>query len=248
MSGPGAPPRGLVLRSLLVQASWNTRTQIGAGFAWALLPFLRRTRGSDPEALERAVARHAAPFNAHPYLTPLALSAVARLEAEGASPETIDRFKTALRGPLGALGDRLVWARWLPCTLLFACAAALAGAPWWAVAGGFLLVYNGGHLALRLWGARVGWQAGRDVGARLREADLGRWSERLGVPTAGACGALGGAILGMALGGAVTLWLPALAVAAMFALGVLVGERGARTGARLAALVILLLSALGWLT
>ncbi|MEZ4414529.1 MAG: PTS system mannose/fructose/sorbose family transporter subunit IID [Gemmatimonadota bacterium] len=248
MSGGGLTVVRTVLRSLLIQGSWNTRTQIGNGFAWALAPVLRRVYAQNPDALEAAVTRHAAPFNAHPYLAALALAAVARMEEEGEPSERIERFKTALRGPLGALGDRLIWARWLPLSLLCASAAALRGAPWWAVAAGFLVLYNAGHLALRIWAARTGWQAGKDVGTRLRAADLSRWSGRLGLPTAVASGVLLGAILGLALGGAATLWFPGVAVAALFALGVFVGERGARTGARLAALVILMLSLVGWLS
>jgi len=42
------------------------------------------------------------------------VGAAARAELDGESPERIDRMRTALCGPLGATGDRLIWAGWLP--------------------------------------------------------------------------------------------------------------------------------------
>ena len=102
------------LRSFLVQGAWNYHTMLGTGFAFSLLPGLRRIHAEDPVALDASVQRHLEHFNAHPYLTGVALGAVLRMEDEGVAPETVSRFKVAVRGPLGSLGDRLVWATWLP--------------------------------------------------------------------------------------------------------------------------------------
>lgn len=158
----------LLLRSLGIQGSWNYKTLIGAGFAVALLPALRVIYGRDPERLEAAVRRHGELFNSHPYLTPMALGAVARLEAEGADPAYIERFKTAIRAALGSLGDRLIWAGWRPLCLLGALALLALEAPWWLVVAAFLVVYNAGHLALRTWALAVGLREGRRVASRLR--------------------------------------------------------------------------------
>jgi len=98
------------LRSFTIQGSWNYRSMVGGGVAFCLLPVLRavaRTRG---EPLQDALQRHVGHFNAHPYLTSLALGAIARLEADGEDPEAVQRFKAAIRGPLGGLGDALIWA------------------------------------------------------------------------------------------------------------------------------------------
>ena len=64
----------------------------------------------------RARARY---FNAHPYLAALAIGALARAELDQVPPARIERFRSALCGPLGSVGDRLVWASWLPgCSLI----------------------------------------------------------------------------------------------------------------------------------
>lgn len=158
------------LRSLAIQGSWNYRTLIGNGFAFSLLPFLRKHYGDDPAALAAAVTRHRETFNGHPYLVGIALGAVARLEAENAAPQTIERFKAAIRGPLGTIGDRLVWAGWRPLCLILCLALYYVGLHWiWAVIG-FLVVYNAGHFALRAWGFAIGFRRGRAVGETLRKA------------------------------------------------------------------------------
>jgi mannose/fructose/N-acetylgalactosamine-specific phosphotransferase system component IID len=167
------------LRSFAIQGSWNYRTLVGTGFAFALLPVLRRVYGDNAAALRSAVDRQAGLFNTHPYLSGIALGAVARLEAEGASPELIERFKAALRGSLGTLGDRLVWAGWRPACMLFAILLLLLGAPWYVAVGTFLLAYNAGHFVLRWWALHTGLNAGRNVAERVREAGLEPLRDRI---------------------------------------------------------------------
>lgn len=168
------------LRSFAVGGSWNYRTLLGSGIAYALLPVLRRVHTGDPVRMRRALADHLQPFNAHPYMAALAVGALARAERDGVERETIRRFRRALSGPLGSLGDRTVWARWRPFCLLVSLAAwmGLGFTPWTSVLL-FLGLYNVGHLALRAWAFRTGWREGTDVAAALREWPPDRWSAGL---------------------------------------------------------------------
>jgi mannose PTS system EIID component len=165
---------GVFLRSFAIQGSWNYRTLIGTGFAFALLPVLRQVYAGRTADLRAAVERHAGLFNSHPYLAGIALGAVARLEVDGTPPELIERFKAALRGSLGTLGDRLIWAGWRPTCMLAALALLLLGVRWYIVVGMFLGLFNAGHLALRWWSLRTGFSAGRAVAERVRGAGLER--------------------------------------------------------------------------
>lgn len=180
----------LLLRSLAVQGSWNYRTLQGAGVAYALLPVLSRLHGGDGAALARSVGRHTDFFNAHPYFATIAIGALARMETEGIDDEAISHFKRALVGPLGTLGDRLIWARWRPFCLLLAILIFFAGAPWWVVSAAFLLLYNVLHFGLRIWGLRLGWQQGRDVARVLLSSPLRRLPDRLTIPLAAVSGAV----------------------------------------------------------
>jgi mannose PTS system EIID component len=173
---PPAPPlRASFIRLFTVQASWNYDRLLGVGMGVAEEPLLRalKSDAADGAAYQAAVARGARFFNAHPYLCGLAVGATARAEYDGAPPEEVERLRSALCGPLGALGDRLVWAGWLPLLSTAAVAAVALGARWWAAVV-FLLVYNAGHVALRWWALRAGWAAGTGVASALRHPVLQR--------------------------------------------------------------------------
>jgi PTS system mannose-specific IID component len=99
---------------------------------------------------------------------------------DGESPERIERFRTALCGPLGSVGDRLVWAGWLPFCSLASLALFGLGARAIAVVGFFLLVYNAGHFALRIWGLNTGWTHGLRVASALGNPVLRRGPQEIG--------------------------------------------------------------------
>lgn len=166
-------------RTFAVQGLWNYPTMIGPGLTYALLPLLRRIHAGDPVRMEAAVERHLESFNAHPYLAAVAVGALARLELDGAPPEEIERFRTALRGPLGTLGDRTIWAEWRPFCLLLAITLFGIGLSPWISALAFVVLYNVGHVWVRWWGFRRGWEEGRGVGKLLREFPMERLTDRL---------------------------------------------------------------------
>jgi mannose PTS system EIID component len=193
------------LRSFAIQGSWNYRTLQGSGFAFALMPVLRQVHGDGTAELQNAVVRHTGVFNAHPYLSGVALGAVARMEAEGEDPAVIERFKAALRGSLGALGDRVVWAGWRPACVLLGLCVLLATQSAAAAIAVFLLVYNSGHIALRWWALQTGLAHGRGVSEALRRAPVARWHESV---VAAAALLLGVAVPLVAAGGLTLSGLP----------------------------------------
>ena len=163
-----------LLRLFTLQGSWNYERMIGVGTGVAEEPLLRDLPGGPTgAAYHSALARGAHFFNAHPYLAGLAVGAAARAEHDGAAADQIERLRTALSGPLGSVGDRLVWAGWLPLTAGLAIAGVASGLGWTAVLG-FLIVYNAAHVALRWWALRQGWRLGLKVVAALQAPWLQR--------------------------------------------------------------------------
>lgn len=231
MSGIRRIPWAVVLRAFAIQGSWNYETLTGTGFAFVILPELKRIY-ADADALEAAVRRHETTFNSHPYLAPLALGAVIRMEQDGEDPAVIDRFKAALRGSLGTLGDQLVWAGWRPISVLFALALLLGGVPWWAAILLFLLLYNTLHLMLMVWGLRVGLSEGRQVADRLRASLVRTTQPRLMTTGSFAVGLVLALVIARGVPaldpGPGPIWI-ALAAAAAVA-GALWGERARRVG------------------
>ncbi len=177
-------------RLLAIQGAWNYETFLGNGIAFAMEPALRLLPGGpNGPAYKAAMARQAAYFNAHPYLASIAVGALARTELDGEPPERIERFRTALAGPLGSVGDRLVWAAWLPFCSLLALLAFGLGAGTGLVLLLFLGVYNAGHFALRAWGLHTGWTHGLRVAAALGSPLLRRGTPVIGRAAAFTAGA-----------------------------------------------------------
>lgn len=201
-----APPLPVVtrleiaLRLFMIQSAWNYELLLGNGVGFCIEPALRLLPGGKGGAAYRdALARESQYFNAHPYLAAVAVGALARAELEGAQPARIDRFRTALCGPLGSVGDRLVWAGWLPFCSLLALAAYGLGAGPVMVLLLFLGLYNVGHVALRAWGLSVGWRNGMRVAGSLATPVLRAGPAHL----ARAAALLAGIALPLALGRAI---------------------------------------------
>ncbi|MGH7678694.1 MAG: PTS system mannose/fructose/sorbose family transporter subunit IID [Gemmatimonadaceae bacterium] len=155
-------------RLLAIQGSWNYETLIGNGIGFCIEPALRLLPGGvHTPRFKEALARQSKYFNAHPYLASVAVGALARAELDGEAAAKIERFRTALAGPLGSVGDRLVWAGWLPFCSLVGLAVFGFGGGALAAVGTALILYNAGHFALRAWGLRVGWNRGLHVAQAL---------------------------------------------------------------------------------
>ncbi len=221
---PGPVRRSTELRAFLIQGSWNYRVMQGTGVAFAMLPVLRHVWGEGP-GFDEALARHCEHFNAHPYLSSVALGALTRLEAEHVDEATIRRFRAAIRGPLGALGDRVVWATWLPLAAVVALLLYWVGVPGWIPALTFVLFYNAVHLTMRLRGFRLGFDAGTGVGVRLRAMELTNRAERLSGVLLLLVGALVGLLIAGTPGAGVLGWPWQVALGLAFGVGLLGGVR-----------------------
>lgn len=178
---PFATRVAIFLRLLAVQGAWNYETLLGNGIGFCVEPALRQLPGgAEGDAYRAALARQSQYFNAHPYLAAVAVGALARAELDGTPPERIERFRTALCGPLGALGDRLVWATFLPlCSFAALVVFGIGGSPLATVLT-FLVLYNLGHVGLRVWGLGSGWRHGLAVAQSLGNPVLQQAPPQLG--------------------------------------------------------------------
>ena len=177
------------MRLFVFQASMNPERLQGLGMATAVEPLLRDLNGGPAGKAHRAaMGRAAGFFNTHPYLAGLAVGAVAKAEHQGLSAQQVDRLRTALKGPLGSLGDRLIWAGALPAAAAIGLILVTVTHPLVAI-GGFLLLFNAVHMTLRLWGLQAGWRAGVKVAEALRHPVLQAGLKAVGPVAALAIGA-----------------------------------------------------------
>lgn len=170
----------LYLRSFFVQTGWNYERMIAFGFTWILLPLMEKLYPVKEER-KRFLKRHLSTFNANPYLATYALGAVAKLEETRASEEEIGKFKNSLRGPLGALGDNLVWMNLRPTLLILGMTLAPISGALGAMV--FWLLYNIYQVHLRARGLFKGYDLGLKVASDLRSEyypKMIKWISRMG--------------------------------------------------------------------
>jgi PTS system mannose-specific IID component len=143
----------------------------------------------------------------------------------------------ALAGPLGSVGDRLVWAAWLPFCSLLALLVFGLGAGAATVLLTFLGVYNAGHFALRAWGLRTGWSHGLRVAQALGNPLLRRGTGIIGRAGAFTAGAAFPLALVRTIGPGRVL-IGAVIVAALLGTALMVRLHGRIDGWRLALFVL----------
>jgi mannose PTS system EIID component len=206
------PRTEALLRLFAVQASYTYERMLGIGVGHASVPLLRDVLATrSARARHEAVSRSADFFNSHPYLAAVAVGAEVRAEQDGRPGETITRLRTALSGPLGALGDQLIWAGWVPALVGFALAAA-AWAGIWAVVA-IVVVHNVLRVWLMSWGLDLGLREGLGVGGALQRSWLPRGADDAQRIAAFAVGLAIPIVLGQLLAGvAVTALLITVAV------------------------------------
>jgi PTS system mannose-specific IID component len=170
----------LYFRSFFVQTGWNYERMIALGFTWILLPLVEKLC-PDREERVRFLRRHLSFFNANPYLATYAVGAVAKLEESGAASEEVGKLKESLSGPLGALGDNLMWMNLKPALLILGIILTSTSGVLGAVV--FWLLYNMHQVYLRGRGLCRGYALGLSVASDLRSSyysQMVKWIGRMG--------------------------------------------------------------------
>ncbi|WP_125604280.1 PTS system mannose/fructose/sorbose family transporter subunit IID [Lapidilactobacillus bayanensis] len=118
-------------RSTFLQGSWNYERMQNAGFAYSLIPALKKlyTTKDDRAA---ALKRHMEFFNTHPYLASPILGVTLALEEERANGApvddvTIQGVKVGMMGPLAGIGDPVFWFTVKPIIGALAASLAMSG-------------------------------------------------------------------------------------------------------------------------
>lgn len=172
------PRMRALLRLASLQASYTYERMQGIGIAVAEEPLLEPLAPT-PERARAARGRAAQYFNAHPFLAGAAVGALARAELDGEPGERILRLRTALSGPLGALGDQLFWAGIVPAVMGLVLIAVAAGLGLWPIAGA-VVGYNVLRVLVTWWGLRVGLAHGLKVAHAISESPLPTLATRAG--------------------------------------------------------------------
>lgn len=108
------------------QWGWNYEKMQGLGYAYSMMPVIKRLYESNPEKMKTALKTHLGFFNTTPAMSSLIIGANIGLEDEIGmdDPEAIVGLKTGLMGPFAGVGDTLFIAIYR--AIVFSIAAYMA--------------------------------------------------------------------------------------------------------------------------
>lgn len=109
-----------------LQWGWNYEKMQGLGYAWVIMPALKKIYKDDPEAMKKALNLQLGYFNTTPAMSHLIVGADMALEEELGieSEEAVAGLKTGLMGPFAGVGDTLFIAIYR--AIVFSIAAYMA--------------------------------------------------------------------------------------------------------------------------
>ena len=156
-------------RSQFLQASWNFERMQNVGWAYSMIPALKKLYSSK-EDRALALKRHLEFFNTHPYLAAPVLGVTLTLEEEKAAGEDIDNaaiqgVKIGMMGPLAGVGDPIFWGTIRP--VLGAFAASLALSESWMGPIIFFLAWNAIRMAFLWYSQELGYVQGGNITQNL---------------------------------------------------------------------------------
>lgn len=154
--------RSLFFRSLALEANFNFETLQNTGFAFAMLPVLKKLYPTKA-AMSQALERHMQLFNTSTYGCTLILGITAAMEEQHSRDESFDAgsinpVKLGLMGPLAGVFDSLFWGTLKVIAAGVGTSLALKG----NIAGPvlFILLFNIPHLLLRYQLTFIGYNTG----------------------------------------------------------------------------------------
>ena len=185
-------------RSFTLQASESYAHMQALGYAYCMVPVLKKIYKNKPEKYKDALVRHTAFFNTTPHVAPFVMGITTAMEEENSKNEDFDvsaisAIKAALMGPIAGIGDSFYWGT-------FRVVAAGIGIQF-AATGNILgpllyfAIYTTLHFMGRYYSTTLGYKLGTSF---LKDAETSQTLERF---------TLGASIIGLMSIGAMTAGL-----------------------------------------
>lgn len=174
----------MFFRSFFLQSGWNYVRYQNLGFAFVMMPFLRRLYQQDPGMLPTVLQRYLEAFNTHPVMASFCFGAMAKQEESVARTTGVAEYKEQVaewsgsrRGlsiTAASIGDRLFWGALKPLTLLLAVLIWMvldvnffevdrlgSCSAWYAFSAGAaaFFIYNSIALFVRWQGLKIGYES-----------------------------------------------------------------------------------------
>ncbi|MGT2924899.1 PTS system mannose/fructose/sorbose family transporter subunit IID [Streptococcus caviae] len=152
-------------RSTFLQGSWNYERMQNLGWAYALIPAIKKLYTAQEER-SAALERHLEFFNTHPYVAAPIMGVTLALEEERANGAQIDDaaiqgVKIGMMGPLAGIGDPVFWFTIRPILGALGASIAASGNILGPII--FFLGWNIIRMAFLWYTQELGYKAGSEI-------------------------------------------------------------------------------------
>ena len=166
--------RRIFFRSMLLEANFNFETWQNTGFAFAMMPVLKKLYKTK-ESMAAALQRHLQLFNTSTYGCTLILGLTTAMEEQNSrdvefNADSINSVKLGLMGPLAGVFDSLFWGTLKVIAAGVGTSLALKGNVSGVIL--FILLFNVPHLLLRYQLTFIGYRAGTKFLQKLSRSNV----------------------------------------------------------------------------
>jgi len=166
--------RRIFFRSMLLEANFNFETWQNTGFAFAMMPVLKKLYKTK-ESMAAALQRHLQLFNTSTYGCTLILGLTTAMEEQNSrdiqfNADSINSLKLGLMGPLAGVFDSLFWGTLKVIAAGVGTSLALKGNVSGVIL--FILLFNVPHLLLRYQLTFIGYKAGTRFLQKLSQSNV----------------------------------------------------------------------------
>lgn len=153
----------LFFRCFLLPACYSMDRMQAPGFAYSMIPVLKKLYGDNKEKFSQALSRHSEVYNNTFACSPFVLGIAAAMEEEAAANEefdvsSINAIKVALMGPLSGIGDTFFWGTFRIIGSGIGISLAMQRNLLGPVL--FLIIYNIPNFLVRYYGVQFGYKLG----------------------------------------------------------------------------------------
>lgn len=163
------------VRSIAYNSSFNYERQLNLGWAWSLMPALRKLYGDDKDEMAEALKRHLEFNNITPFISPVLMSISIAMEEQNANTkdfdtESINAVKVGLMGPLSAIGDSIFFGTIRVIAAGLGVSLAMQGNVFGPIL--YLILFNIPNFAARYYLVFKGYEFGTSFLSKVEQSGI----------------------------------------------------------------------------